>query len=360
MTSISDTIKRLAELRTGAGHNGFSSHRLSDYEDFGSNPGTLAAKVYVPLSAEQNPALVVVLHGCTQSAEAYDYGSGWSRLADEHGFILLYPQQHRQNNANLCFNWFEPGDTRRGQGEASSISQMIDNVCRRHQVDRKRVFITGLSAGGAMANVMLATYPELFAGGAIIAGLPYNVASTAPEAFERMRGQGLPSGALLSRRVLEASPHDGPWPVVSIWQGTKDHTVAEANAHALVEQWWGVHGVSPSSPMSFSSDGRHRITTWETEDGYVPVEFHAIEGMGHGTPIDSRIGLGTPSPFMLDVGISSTAHIARSWGLTPSFGTRPHPEAGQNDILPQRPKFVPADGIQGIIERALRSAGLMR
>ena len=73
---------------------------------------------------------------------------GWSRLAEEHGYILLYPQQHRQNKANLCFNWFEPADTRRGQGEVLSISQMIDNVCRRHQVDRKRVFITGFQPAG--------------------------------------------------------------------------------------------------------------------------------------------------------------------------------------------------------------------
>ncbi|QND46057.1 PHB depolymerase family esterase (plasmid) [Rhizobium lusitanum] len=360
MTSLSDTIKRLAEQQAGHFGNSGQTSRLGDLGDFGPNPGRLAAKIYVPSPQEQAPALVVVLHGCTQSAAAYDNGSGWSRLADEHGFILLFPEQRRENNANLCFNWFSPGDIRRGEGEAFSVSQMIDIVCRQHEVDPKRVFITGLSAGGAMANVMLATYPEVFAGGAIIAGLPYDVASTVPEALERMRGYDLPPAALLSAKIVEASPHEGPWPLVSIWQGTEDHTVAEANAQGLVEQWRSVHGVASSSPKSSSSEGNHRITRWEMEDGFAPIEFHSIDGMGHGTPIDTQSGLGIAAPFMLDVGVSSTAHIARSWGLTPSFGRRSHPEAGQNDILPERPKLAPADGIQAIIENALRSAGLMR
>jgi len=360
MTSLSDTIKRLAEQRAGHFGNSAATSRLGDLGAFGSNPGALAAKIYVPSSPEQPPALVVVLHGCTQTAEIYDHGSGWSRLADEHGFILLYPEQRRENNINLCFNWFEPGDTRRGEGEAMSIVQMIEMACREQQIDRKRVFITGLSAGGAMANVMLATYPEVFAGGAIIAGLPYNVASTVPEAFERMRGNGLPSASILSAKITEASPHRGPWPIVSVWQGTRDHIVAEANARGLVEQWRSIHGVSSSSPTSSVSEANHRITGWEMEDGFVSIELHRIDGMGHGTPIDTKSGLGVTGPFMLDVGVSSTAHIARSWGLTPSFGKRSYPEPHQNDALPERPIPASADGIRGVIENALRSAGLMR
>ena len=101
-----------------------------------------------------------MLHGCTQTAADYDQGSGWSQLADRHGFVLLYPEQNRANNANLCFNWFEPGDIARGKGEALSIRQMIGAVAVAHGMDRDRVFVTGLSAGGAMASVMLATYPE--------------------------------------------------------------------------------------------------------------------------------------------------------------------------------------------------------
>ncbi|TIL83807.1 MAG: PHB depolymerase family esterase, partial [Mesorhizobium sp.] len=110
--------------------------------------------------------LVVVLHGCTQTAAGYDDGSGWSQLADQEGFTLLFPEQQRANNPNLCFNWFVPGDTKRNGGEALSIRQMIGAVVVEYGLDRKRIFITGLSAGGAMTSVMLACYPEVFAGGA--------------------------------------------------------------------------------------------------------------------------------------------------------------------------------------------------
>ncbi len=361
MTSLSETIRRLAQQQAGHAGLGVPTSRLTSLDtSAGSNPGTLSAKVYVPSPAERNPALVVVLHGCTQTAEAYDHGSGWSRLARDHGFVLLFPEQRRGNNANQCFNWFEPGDTRRGEGEAMSIMEMIDLACREFQIDRKRVFITGLSAGGAMANVMLATYPDVFAGGAIIAGLPYNVASTVSEAFERMRGRGLPSASILSANIRQASPHQGPWPMVSVWHGTGDPTVAEANAHAIVMQWRGLHGTSNTSPVSSAPEANHHVTRWEMKDGFAPVEFHSIDGMGHGTPIDAQCGLGAIGPFMLDVGVSSTAYIARSWGLAPSFGARPHSEAEKNAALPERPKPRAAEGIRDIIENALRSAGLMR
>lgn len=357
MTSLSDTIKRLAAVRALGSQNRRLSHHLAEMPAFGSNPGNLAGRIFVPSTIRGDPALVVVLHGCTQSAASYDGGSGWAQLAADHGFIVLYPEQRRQNNPNLCFNWFEPGDIRRDSGEALSIRQMIETVCVNHNVDSRQVFITGLSAGGAMANVMLASYPEIFSAGAIIGGLPYGVASSVPHALERMRGVGLPSGATLSGMVHRASAHAGPWPAVSIWQGSKDRTVAEANAHALVEQWLGVHGVSTSSSKS-SLDRSHHTTRWSDSTGFVPVEFHSIDGMGHGTPIDEKSGLGSAGPFMLDVGVSSTAEIARSWGLTPSFAVDRSADAVQTFSL--KPQGVPATGIQDIIEKALRSAGLMR
>ncbi|WP_409526893.1 PHB depolymerase family esterase [Rhizobium sp. G21] len=103
----------------------------------------------------------MVLHGCTQTAAGYDLGSGWSQLAEEKGFAVLFPEQQRSNNANLCFNWFEPGDIRRDVGEAASIKEMVDHVMQSHGLDSDRIYVTGLSAGGAMANVMLAAYRSL-------------------------------------------------------------------------------------------------------------------------------------------------------------------------------------------------------
>lgn len=150
-----------------------NSRELIELKNFGSNPGTLACWLYLPSILAPKTPLVVVLHGCTQNAATYDHGSGWSKLAEEKGFAVLFPEQQRANNANLCFNWFEPDDIRRDAGEALSIRQMIRHVVESHGMDPGKIFVTGLSAGGAMANVMPVTYPELFAGGAIIGGLPY-------------------------------------------------------------------------------------------------------------------------------------------------------------------------------------------
>ena len=102
---------------------------------------------YVPEAVSSTPALVVVLHGCTQTAAGYDHGSGWSALADRYGFIVLYAEQQEANNPKRCFNWFQAGDTDRGRGEAYSIQQMVEHAVTQHRVDRSRVFVTGLSAG---------------------------------------------------------------------------------------------------------------------------------------------------------------------------------------------------------------------
>ncbi|MGM0915815.1 MAG: extracellular catalytic domain type 1 short-chain-length polyhydroxyalkanoate depolymerase, partial [Pseudomonadota bacterium] len=148
-------------------------HHLEDLVEFGANPGGLDAKIYIPEGLPAGAPLVVVLHGCKQTAAKYDEGSGWSEIAEQYGVALLFPEQRRLNNWLLGFNWFKPGDSNRGAGEPLSILNMVERVVSDHGIDPERIFITGLSAGGAMTSVMLATYPETFAGGAIIAGLPY-------------------------------------------------------------------------------------------------------------------------------------------------------------------------------------------
>jgi poly(hydroxyalkanoate) depolymerase family esterase len=179
-------IAALRPLGPGAGHAGNGPTRLREVFGFGSNPGNLRMFAYRPPTLAENPALVVVLHGCTQTAAAYDLGAGWSTLADRYGFALLLPEQQRSNNPNGCFNWFQPAHSRRNYGEPLSIRQMIERSIVDWGIDRRRVFITGLSAGGAMTSVMLACYPEVFAGGAIIAGLPYGAATNVQQAFETM------------------------------------------------------------------------------------------------------------------------------------------------------------------------------
>lgn len=383
MRSLSDTITRLKALgERPPGVERGDPGRLGELRDFGSNPGALRALVHVPAALSEPAPLVVVLHGCTQTAAGYDRGAGWSALADELGFAVLLPEQQHANNQNLCFNWFQPGDIRRGAGEALSIRQMIAAAIARYALDPARVFVTGLSAGGAMTSVMLATYPEVFAGGAIIAGLPFGTAASVPEAFDRMRAHGGPGAAALGGIVAAASGHRGPWPTISVWHGDADATVSPANAGLIVEQWRSLHGVARDATRTEVA-GRHTHRVWTDAQGRDVLEEHRIEGLGHGTPLSTagpeRCGIA--GPYMLEAGVSSTRRIARFWGLGRSSDGR----AGRRGELAagaeERPETAyalaetgvpraaqvraestpgPQHGVTRIIEDALRAAGLMR
>jgi poly(hydroxyalkanoate) depolymerase family esterase len=369
MRSLSDTLIRLKRLSSVAGASTPANSRLQPFTDFGSNPGRLKAWIHVPDTAASSAPLVVVLHGCTQSASGYDESSGWSRLADQFGFIVLYPEQQRGNNPNLCFNWFSPADAARGHGEALSIRQMITAVQTRHRINADRIFVNGLSAGGAMAAVMLATYPDVFAAGAVIAGLPFGIAETIPEAFDRMRGTGGPAAEELTELVKNASAHTGPWPRVSVWHGSRDNTVDQLNASALVEQWRPIHGV-PAAPSEADTVNGYPHRVWRDASGRAVIEEYRVTGLGHGAPLDvvgSDHGE-TAAPFMLDASISSTRLIASFWGIAPEqakLGTRRavetspttferSPPGAEAVLLPQHA------GIKRTIEDALRSAGLMK
>src|SRR5215831_1265749 len=208
--------KFLRSLRPGlAGRADNGSTRLQEILAFGSNPGNLRMFAYRPLTLADNPALVVVLHGCTQTAAGYDLGAGWSTLADRYGFALLFPEQQRSNNPNGCFNWFQPAHSQRGNGEPLSIRQMIEKSIVDLGIDRRRVFVTGLSAGGAMTSIMLACYPEVFAGGAIVAGLPYGAAANLQQAYASMFRSPSRPAREWGDFVRKASSHPGPWPRVS-------------------------------------------------------------------------------------------------------------------------------------------------
>lgn len=294
-----------------------NSALLRELSGFGQNPGALRMFAYIP---EQLPALaplVVALHGCGQDAAAFDYGTGWSSLADRLGFAVIYPQQQPANNPKNCFSWFLPGDTARDVGEAASIRQMIAHAIAAFGLDRRRVFVTGLSAGGAMASVMLATYPEIFAGGAIIAGLPYGCARSAQQAFEVMFTDRLYSSTTLGDHVRAASSHRGSWPKISVWHGTADQIVKPCNAENIARQWADVHGLT-DTPSREETIGDHKRRIWCAADGEPMIESVAVEGMAHGVPLGSTMdgqSCGVPGAFFLEAGISSTQYIAQMWGL---------------------------------------------
>jgi poly(hydroxyalkanoate) depolymerase family esterase len=197
----------LASVRQNAASARTTRSRPTELRElfgFGANPGNLRMFAYTPERLPHKAPLVIALHGCTQTAEEYDHGTGWSSLADNFGFAIVYPQQQPANNPKNCFSWFLPGDTARGRGEALSIREMVEHAAATFATDRHKVFVTGLSAGGAMASVMLATYPEVFAGGAIIAGLPYGCAGNVQQAFEAMFTEQAHAAQALGDRVRSA------------------------------------------------------------------------------------------------------------------------------------------------------------
>ena len=291
---------------------------LAEINDFGSNPGSLRMLAFVPDQLPRAPALVVVLHGCGQTASGYDLGAGWSTLAERFGFALLMPEQTASNNANTCFNWFNPEDISRDSGEAFSIRQMIARMAADHDIDSRRIYVTGLSAGGAMTSVMLATYPEVFAGGAVIAGLPFGIAGNVREALSGMMASPPRPASELGDLVRNASGHKGPWPKLSVWHGSADRTVNPGNADEIVKQWLDVHGL-PQAPMSAAEvDGYPREVWWDA-DGKTVIESYTITDMAHGTPLgdsghDERFG--EAGAFLIEAGISSSYHIASFFGLT--------------------------------------------
>lgn len=248
--------------------------------EFRNHAGVRAYKLFVPAGRSQGSCpLIVMLHGCTQSADDFAAGTQMNRLALDHGFIVVYPEQAAQANASKCWNWFQPQDQQRDCGEPSLIAGIVQEVAVRHDVDANRIFIAGLSAGAAMAIVMGETYPELFAGVGAHSGLPYGSAQDIPSALLAMKG-GRGQGA--QGMKTHATQAVQPMPLI-VFHGDRDHTVQHSNAIKIVEHAQAAHSnLIGSTQIGESRGGRKYSRTVHTcSAGHSRIESWTLHGAGH-------------------------------------------------------------------------------
>jgi poly(hydroxyalkanoate) depolymerase family esterase len=198
---------------------------------FSCEAGTRMYKLYIPVSARERPrGLVVMLHGCTQDPDDFATGTNMNVLADTHGLLVAYPGQPRSANGSSCWNWFNPSDQMRDAGEPSILAGIARTIASDHQLDRCQVFAAGLSAGGAMAAVLAATYPDVFSAVGIHSGLAYRSANDVMSAFAVMRGN---AGSSFEERQRPGKRTE-PRVRMIVFHGTADQTVHPSNAARII------------------------------------------------------------------------------------------------------------------------------
>jgi len=248
-----------------------------------ANPdGTRAYKLYVPGGADDAPRpLVVMLHGCQQDPDDFAAGTAMNALAEQEHCLVLYPAQAHGANKLNCWNWFRQRDQRRGRGEPSLIAGMTRQIMLDYNIDPQRVYLAGLSAGGAMAAVMAATYPELYAAIGIHSGLPYGVAHNLPSALAAMKNgrAGQPSVA------GEAAPFPQAMPVI-VFHGERDATVHPRNGTQIVAQCLATAGAADGAEVGVEHgrvpNGRsYTRTIHYGPDGQALAEQWLVHGAGH-------------------------------------------------------------------------------
>ena len=201
---------------------------------FTNDAGTRTYKLYVPASyaaASSEPVpVIVMLHGCTQSPDDFAAGTRMNALADQHGFLVVYPAQAGKANQSRCWNWFRPEDQDRDRGEPSLIAGITREVASAYRVDARRIFVAGMSAGAAMAVILGAMYPDLYAAIGAHSGLPYGAAHDMPSALAAMQ-----SGAARHRSVMSSNGNSN-WTPTIVFHGDSDRTVNARNGDAIVAQ----------------------------------------------------------------------------------------------------------------------------
>lgn len=251
--------------------------------------GTRTYKLYVPASYAGEPMpLVVMLHGCKQNPDDFAAGTGMNALADEHGCLIAYPAQAVKANGSNCWNWFNAADQQRNRGEPSIIAAIAHQVMHEYQVDRDRVYVAGLSAGGAMAAILATEYPEIFAAAGVHSGLPVGSAHDVPSAFAAMQN-GAPAGSVKpSASKRKAVP-------IIVFHGDRDKTVNPCNAQQVIAQCTARTDASTHTTAEnikgSEPGGRSYTRTVQRDANGKPVAEHwVLHGSGHAWSGGSRRG----------------------------------------------------------------------
>jgi len=280
-----------------------------------NNPGSLTLQKYIPAGLPSGAPLVVVLHGCLQDGAEYQEASGWREMADRYKIALLVPSQSYSNHAAACFNWYRPEHIGRNRGEGASIVNAAKKVIADHSLDDERVFVTGLSAGGAMTSALLAVYPDFFRGGAVHAGVEYGCVQNPMAARECLQTPSQGSGDA----VRAANPeYNGPWPKILIFHGTDDPLVSFAHVEAHVRQWTNIHGIDNNADVTTTLD-KTTVRYFQDSRGRNLVETYAIQGMRHAVAIAPGTAKGrcgtARTEYYADFGLCTSEIAAKSWRI---------------------------------------------
>ncbi len=245
---------------------------------FACAAGSRDYKVYVPSGAEGRALpLIVMLHGCTQSPDDFAVGTGMNGLAEERSFIVAYPEQTASANPSACWNWFDLAHQRREDGEPAIIAGITRAIMAEFGVDPARVYVAGLSAGGAMAAILSATYPELYAAAGVHSGLPHGAAADLPSAFAAMRGAKDPAARSPRKRRAKGRVR------TIVFHGASDRTVDPSNAEAILADA-RASLAEPAQELLLDgvAGGRAFTRTIVTDARGVPhAECWAVDGLGH-------------------------------------------------------------------------------
>jgi poly(hydroxyalkanoate) depolymerase family esterase len=245
---------------------------------YANDAGQRNYKLYVPSGYRGAPLpLIVMLHGCTQDADDFAAGTRMNTFAERHDFLVAYPIQTKRANPSRCWNWFKLGDQQRERGEPSLIAGITRDVMASHSVDPARVYVAGLSAGGAMAAVMIHTYPDLYASAGIHSGLPYRCAHDLPSALAAMKG------GKRARRGRLADGDDGPTvpkrPLI-VFHGDADPTVHPSNGSELVREFSASGSPAAEAPCR-QAGGRACTRRRLTAANGIDAEYWIIHGASH-------------------------------------------------------------------------------